>query len=123
MTINNRIEAFNRQRGLLDEFNRNVELAMLEEELREFKDAPNRHELIDVLDDIIVVATGALFKLGIDPDLSMLETLTEIESRRQNPIQADNWLRNGSNGEKWLKDKNQCPETLYQADYDDCGTK
>ena len=94
---------------------------MLLEELNEFKDASNRHELIDALDDIIVVATGELFKLGIDPDLSMLETLTEIESRRQNPIQADSWMRNGSNGEKWLKDKNQCPETLYQADYDDCG--
>ncbi len=92
-------------------FNNIAEYKMLEEELHEFFSAASEgdeHETIDALCDIIVVATGALHKLGYDPELALEETVKEITSRK------------GAFDEsigKWQKDKEQDPTTLYKACY------
>jgi len=106
-----RIERFNRERGLIDAgFNQDTEVMMLSEELEEFASAIIETEQVDALCDIIVVAVGSLLKLGYDVDCVMQETLEEIESRR------------GSIGKdgKWHKDRKQNPSTLYKANYTKC---
>lgn len=105
------IVKFNVQRGL-KLFNAKAELLMLEEELQEFKDAfqkNDEHEMVDALCDIIVLATGAIHKLGYDPTKALLETTNEIHSRKG--------AFNESVG-KWQKDLNQDPASLYKANYD-----
>lgn len=109
MTATQSVIKFNQDRNLLV-FDGDSELEMLIEELNELFRANlqnNNYETIDALNDIRVLAEGALFKLGQDPELSLQETCKEILSR-QGSI--------GPNG-KWLKDLNQDPSTLYKADY------
>ena len=59
---------------------------------------------------------------------AMKECLAEINSREQDPVQAEEWARNGASG-KWEKNRSQSPDTLYKADYTkalickDCGGK
>lgn len=60
-----------------------------------------------------------LFSLGYDPYKSMIETIKEISSRKQDPKQAAEW-ESGKKEGKWMKDKNQDPSTLYKADYNSC---
>ena len=101
---------FNTDRRLTG-FNPESELIMLNEEVRELTDAvlkKDEHEIIDALNDIRVLVTGALWKLGQDPDASTLETCKEILSRKGG--------FNAVTG-KWEKDKNQDKSTLYKADY------
>jgi hypothetical protein len=115
-------------------FNGNSEIEMLEEELYELKEAvvgfrydddekevymveeEQLHETIDALCDIVVVAIGAIHKLGINPELAMLEVIKEISSRQQDPLQEVSWRMEGPDG-KWKKDQNQDPTTLYKANY------
>lgn len=60
--------------------------------------------------------------LGFDFIKCMDECLKEISSRQQDPEQANRWETGGNtSGEKWMKDPNQNPETLYKADYMRCG--
>lgn len=60
-------------------------------------------------------------KVGFDFTKCMQETIKEISSRKQDPAQAEAWHTKGVRvGEKWLKDKNQDPKTLYKADYSKC---
>ena len=112
LSINQRIEKFNTERGLLSNgFDGNLEYNMLRGELTEFKEARNDadvHEMVDALADIIVVATGSLLKLGFSPDLVMNETLKEIESRTGaiNPATG-----------KWQK---KITGNEYKADYGVC---
>lgn len=54
----------------------------------------------------------------------MDECLKEISSRQQDPEQKARWEKEGNlNGEKWQKDPNQDPSTLYKADYMICKIK
>lgn len=106
----NQIVDFNVDRNLVD-FNSNLEYAMLFEELQEFMMASaqeNEHEMVDGLCDVIVVAVGAIYKLGYYPDAALLETVKEISSRKGAIDQETG---------KWQKDLNQDPSTLYKADY------
>jgi predicted HAD superfamily Cof-like phosphohydrolase len=85
---------------------------MLAEELEELSLARsnyNVNEMVDAYCDLIVLATGAIHKLGFDPTESMAETLLEINSRKGSvdPLTG-----------KWQKDKSQDPFTLYKANYD-----
>lgn len=98
---------FNRDRQLFD-FCTEVEYKLLEEELQEFLVADDPTDAVDALCDIIVVAVGALFKLGYNPETALQETVKEILSRKGtlNPITG-----------KWQKDRAQDPTTLYKADY------
>lgn len=94
------------------------ELMMLVEELQEFENANTDDEEVDALCDLIVVAVGALWKKGYCPTLSLRETIEEISSRKQDPIQKDIWDKWGADGTKWCKDKAQPSGTLYVADYE-----
>lgn len=101
---------FNKDRGLTT-FNGLAEYKMLESELNEFTVGlayGDTHEAVDALCDIVVVAVGALYKLGYDPTTALTETVKEISSRRGS---FDNETG------KWEKDPNQDPSTLYKANY------
>jgi hypothetical protein len=85
---------------------------MIAEELEELSLARsnhNRNEMVDAYCDLIVLATGAIHKLGFDPTESMAETLLEINSRKGSVDRLTG---------KWQKDKDQDPSTLYKANYD-----
>jgi predicted HAD superfamily Cof-like phosphohydrolase len=104
------IVQFNVTRGLVT-FKGEAEYTMLTEELNELKlalDTLNEYEMVDALCDLIVVATGAIYKLGYDPDEALGETVREINSRRGTFNEATG---------KWQKDPDQDPETLYKANY------
>lgn len=104
------IVKFNQDRRLA-KFKGDAEHAMLLEELQEFYDAYARgdeYEMVDALCDIIVVATGAIYKLGYDPEEALIETVLEITSRKGS--------YNIETG-KWEKDRDQDPKTLYKAHY------
>lgn len=96
----------------------------LSEELSEFTEAnanKDEHEMIDALNDIIVVAAGEITKLGYNPELTLKQCVKHIEVREQDPEQAKRWARNEKlPGEKWLKDVNQDPKTLHEANYQLC---
>lgn len=121
MSIFSRIILWNTNRNNFI-FDKNNEYAMLAEELEEFKDASGSEEAVDALCDIIVVAVGALNKLGYAPEFAMDETLKEIESRIQDPDQAEQWdlLDYVPPGVKWLKWREQPEDTLYKANYSSC---
>ena len=93
------------------------ELMMLVEELQEFENAQTDDEEVDALCDLIVIAVGALWKKDYCPTLSLQETIKEISSRKQCPLQKDIWDQWGADG-KWQKDKEQPSDTLYVADYE-----
>lgn len=59
--------------------------------------------------DLIVVAAGAIFQQGYNPELVLAETVKEISSR-QGSIDPTTG--------KWEKDRSQDPSTLYTANYD-----
>ena len=99
-------------------------LDKLKEELQEFIDASEtqyEYGQVDALNDIIIIATGELIKLGYNPELTLKQTVKEITSRQQDPAQAKRWVINDKQpGEKWLKNQNQPESTLYTADYSTC---
>jgi len=106
-------------------FNSEKAYNKLNEELEEFKDGMknnNKTEMLDALADVIVIATGEIRKMGYNPILVLNETVKEISSRKQDPAQKHRWERlfKKQLGEKWLKDKNQSPDTLYKADFNKC---
>ena len=80
-SIFNSIVRWNKDRGIPKVFNLQAEYDMLSEELSELKTAPDEELQVDALADIVVVAIGALWKLGYDPTIVMEETLKEINSR------------------------------------------
>ncbi len=101
---------FNTERNLFD-FDAKVEYNLLAEELQEFQYAgaqEDEREMVDALCDLIVVATGGLFKLGYDPTAALSETVKEILSRKGG-VDPDTG--------KWEKDRSQDPTTLYKANY------
>ena len=99
-------------------------LEKLNEELVEFEEGfvkADTHEMIDALADLIVIAAGEMVKLGFNPELCLKQTVKEISSREQDPVQAIAWAAGKKElGEKWLKDPKQDPSTLYTADYSTC---
>ena len=99
-------------------------LAKLEEELQEFREAYEANDIegmIDALQDLTVIAAGETVKLGYNPELCLKQTVKEISSREQCPDQAASWAKGDRMpGEKWLKNREQDPATLYSADYSTC---
>lgn len=113
----------------------------IQEELKEYKDAiegfyldkdgkvvifqskeEQEHHIIDALCDIIVISSNEVELKGYSVDLSMKQVVKEISSRRQDPIQQEEWSHYTENipTGKWLKDKAQDPSTLYTADFSSC---
>lgn len=142
--IQSQIIDWNIKRNNID-YDEASELDMYASEAQEEIDAEGDiHEIIDANCDKFVLMVGALAKSGYaNKGLSeamlvnyeeykkipkrvkslgycfrkaMKECLAEINSREQDPIQAEEWARNGASG-KWLKNQNQSPDTLYKADY------
>ena len=72
---------WNKERGLLENFNKKNEANMLQEEIDELKSASTEHDIVDALADIIVIAIGSLLKLKYKPNDVMYEVLKEINSR------------------------------------------
>lgn len=110
MTATNQIIQYNTIRELTL-FNGDAEVRMLSQELRELVDAiaaNNLHDIIDALNDIRVLATGAVWKLGQEPELSLKQTAKHILSRKG--------TFNTETG-KWEKDRNQDPSTIYEPNY------
>ena len=99
-------------------------LAKLEEELQEFREAYEANDtegMVDALQDLTVIAAGETVKLGFNPELCLKQTVKEISSRAQCPDQAASWAKGDRMpGEKWLKNRDQDPSTLYTADYSTC---
>ena len=90
---------------------------MLSEELTELIvaiDEDNMYETVDALCDLIVLATNELELMGYDLDTVMIETVKEISSRRQCPIQKIEWDKGLISG-KWTKDRSQTD--TYKARY------
>jgi hypothetical protein len=72
--------------------------------------------------DMVNISYEMIYLLGYDYKKCMLETIKEISSREQCPIQVIEWQENGISG-KWLKNRNQDPKTLYKANYESCKIK
>ena len=127
MSILKRIIDWNNQRGLIEKgFNQKNEVSFIVEELLEStgkydslsarekaeeitveilkgEENQNKEEIIDAFADIIVFATGAIGKLGYDPEIVMDEVLKEIESRTGKMIDG-----------KFVKDLDA---KMYKADF------
>jgi hypothetical protein len=110
MDIFERIEKFNEKRNLLGIHHKDNEVAMLKEELKEYKEAETTFNEVGELSDIVVVAIGTILKNGFDPTLVMNETLKKIESREGSLSKSG----------KWKKDRNQDPNTLYKPNFAEC---
>lgn len=110
MIIENIVD-WNIKRNLLT-FDPDNEQRLIDEEVKELKKAlaeNNEYETVDAYCDLIVVAVGALYKLGYNPERALRQTYYEISSRLGSI--------NKSTG-KWQKDPNQSPSTLYKANYE-----
>ena len=68
---------------------------------------PSKEQVIDAAADIIVFATGLIWKMWYNPDIVMDEVLKEIESRKWKII---DW--------KFVKDKSEdAVKNWYKADF------
>lgn len=104
----NEIVEWNKERNIPQLCNPMAEMGHLLEEMTEFARAGSPEGAIDALCDIIVFATGTIWKLGYDPEKCMQEVLKEINDR------------GGSFDEsigKWVK---ELKETQYKADFNAC---
>lgn len=72
---------WNKERKIPQDFNMDAEVSKLAEELQELEDSTSAVDATDALCDLIVVATGGLWKLEANPNCAMKETLKEINSR------------------------------------------
>lgn len=99
----------------------------LSDKLEQFKLAVEANDIprmIVILDDIILISAESLLEINYQPTLTLKQVVKAISSRLQDPIQAQAWATgNRQPGEKWKKDPNQDPETLYKADFSTCKFK
>ncbi len=100
----------------------------LEEELAEMWEALAAGDTTKFLDgalDSITVLAGGVTQQSYNPELALKQVVKEITSRKQNPEQVSRWAATPSlqDVEKWQKDLNQDPSTLYKADFSTCKLK
>ena len=80
-------------------------------------EAPLDEQLMEYYQEYITIP-NKVKELGYDFLKCINETIKEINSRQQDPIQKAQWeAQGGSNGEKWQKHRSQPEETLYKANY------
>ena len=77
----------------------------------------SENAILDSINDIEVFSINEVELMGYYNNNCMDETVKEISSRQQDPIQKDFWQIWGYDGTKWQKDPAQDPSTLYTADY------
>ena len=80
----------------------------------------SENDTIDSINDICVFSINEVETMGYDFDKTLDETIKEISSRQQDPIQKEMWAKWGYDNTKWKKDINQDKSTLYKANYEDC---
>jgi len=129
-TVLGKIKKWNEDRGLLNTFNLNNEISFIIEECIEaMKDIDSKTarkmalnqvkllnsikgnnttpvQMVDAFADMIVFATGAIYKLGYDADKVMKEVQKELDDRTGNMIDG-----------KFIKDKK---DSRYIADFSKC---
>ena len=109
-------------------FDKEKFLKTFNEEVQEVRDALEADDLdlfLDACNDVAVVVAGGITQCGYNPELTLKQVVKEITSREQDPIQKYTWSLNPDlqKTEKWLKNKEQSPETLYKADFSTCKLK
>ena len=77
----------------------------------------SRDAIIDAICDTQVFSINEIELMGFDNNKCMQETVKEISSRKQDPLQKDFWQIWGYDGTKWQKDPKQDTSTLYKANY------
>ena len=95
-------------------------LSILNNEYR-FESEDNSIEL----QAIYSICNYNLAQLGYNTELVLKLVCKHISSRRQDANQARRWKLNPElcKSEKWSKDRNQNPSTIYQPDYSTCKLK
>ena len=92
---------------------------MILEELHEYsvaKHSNNTDGIIDAIADLMVLAVNEAELEGYNIDLVMKQVVKHISSRNQDQEQASrDW-----SDEKWKKQADQNPDTIYQPDYTLC---
>lgn len=79
---------------------------------------------LDAIQDIQVFSINETEQMGYDNYKCNNEVYSEISSRRQCPVQKEDWDDGIKvKSEKWKKDINQDKDTLYKADYSICRLK
>lgn len=76
-------------------------------------------EIMDSMNDIEVFTINEIEVMGYDNNLTMEQTILEIDSRVQDEQQKISWEENGPSG-KWKKSALQNKDTLYVAKYNEC---
>ena len=77
-------------------------------------------EVVDILQDIQVFCINEAELMGYDNERCNIEVFKEINSRKQDPLQKEEWLKNGAAG-KWQKSLlPEHTEKWYKADYESC---
>lgn len=90
-----------------------AEAAMLLEEVAELLQSKCRQEQIDALCDVVVLAVGAMYKLGFDADIAMAETIKEIDDRSGAfDDKVGKWLKGTPNPDRYKADYYKA-EMLY----------
>ena len=110
---------------LLEMFSNNKnEIDFLKEEIMDtyFNRLHIEKNIIDAIQDIRVFSENQTELMGYDAEIALSETIKEISSREQDPLQKEDWLSNGHDGTKWQKNRNQDRSTLYVADYTKAST-
>lgn len=79
----------------------------------------NKDVALDAIQDIQVFSVNETELMRYDNEKCNKEVYKHINSRRQDPIQKIEWQNNGAS-EKWLKDRSQPQEEIYQPKYEDC---
>jgi hypothetical protein len=90
-------------------------------DLKNFKlEDVSDEQFIDALGDIKVFITNGIEQYGYNAEMVDEEIYKEISSRKQCPIQAEEWAKGEFGDNKWRKDKKQNPKTLYKANIAGC---
>ena len=101
MNIIKRICKWNEERHPR-EFVKSLELAMLDEELKEFFDAEDKVDELDALVDTIFVAVGSMYKMGLDAEA--IEKAIEIvcDANDTKPIKKNKAGVKASKGKEFV---------------------
>lgn len=75
--------------------------------------------VVDILQDIQVFCINETELMGYNNLLCNDEVFKHINCRKQDPEQKLEWEQFGANG-KWLKDKNQSQDEIYEPNYEAC---